>query len=336
MPWRSAARTTACGNGTTRLATARTSRRVPRACSAMPKTRSATISQEWHSRIHPDDLERALAELQAHLDGRTQSLRVRASHASQGRRLALGTGTCRGGAARQRQARAGGRPVHRHLRAQAGAAGAARTGGRTAAACAARKPTPRWCRSSPPSSVHARPSSRECCNYPATRVRMLAHWYMGQFAPARSSTWQERPARRSSSRASRCSCRAEPASAGRRSASGGRKLTSGCPASTRKGTVIGHIACKHGKEIARELPHEAILKLFAVRASVEMERQFLERLRAGTSGAGSWLPPPLPSTEFDCPSVSSLAWRRPTHAVSGQRHCCGRPLATRRRRPRCA
>ena len=56
--------------------------------------------------------------------------------------------------------------------------------------------------------------------------------------------------------------------------------------------MIGHIACKHGEAIHRELPHQAILRLFAVRASVEMERHLLERMRASTSGQSA-APPSL-------------------------------------------
>jgi PAS domain S-box-containing protein len=49
----------------------------------------------------------------------------------------------------------------------------------------------------------------------------------------------------------------------------------GVPCLDSAGKVIGHVACFDNKAIARELPEEAILKLFADRAAVEIERQRL-------------------------------------------------------------
>jgi hypothetical protein len=51
--------------------------------------------------------------------------------------------------------------------------------------------------------------------------------------------------------------------------------------------VIGHIACLDPAELSRDLPLGAVLKLFAVRASVEIERQLLKQLETGVRLASS-------------------------------------------------
>jgi len=53
----------------------------------------------------------------------------------------------------------------------------------------------------------------------------------------------------------------------------------GLPCFDTKGQVIGHLACLDRKPMPGELPHDAVLRLFAVRAAVEMERRMLERLQ---------------------------------------------------------
>ena len=45
------------------------------------------------------------------------------------------------------------------------------------------------------------------------------------------------------------------------------------------GRVIGHIACADDKAMREELPHQAILKIFAMRAAMELERVALDRMR---------------------------------------------------------
>jgi hypothetical protein len=64
----------------------------------------------------------------------------------------------------------------------------------------------------------------------------------------------------------------------------------GLPCFDTKGMVIGHLACRDRKPMEGELPHDAVLRLFAARASVEIERDALERLYAAQSA------PPPPST----------------------------------------
>ena len=129
MPWRSAAPTTACGNGTRTLAKP-TFRRAAKSMLGYAEDEIGDDIEEWHSRIHPDDLERALAELQAHLDGHTH--RFEFEH-----RMRHKDGTWRWVLARAAAVRhASGKPERLvglyigHHGAQAGAAGAARAGRR--------------------------------------------------------------------------------------------------------------------------------------------------------------------------------------------------------------
>jgi len=92
----------------------------------------------------------------------------------------------------------------------------------------------------------------ECCNYPATRVRMLAHWYMGQFAPSEEFDLSGTPCEEvilggeplfvSHGASERWPAELE----------WGTQAYLGLPCIDSKGVVIGHIACKHGEAIDRE------------------------------------------------------------------------------------
>jgi GAF domain-containing protein len=65
----------------------------------------------------------------------------------------------------------------------------------------------------------------------------------------------------------------------------------GLPCFDSAGRVIGHIACADPVSMPEDLPHQAILKIFAVRAAVELERRQLERERRAVgmrSSPGFW------------------------------------------------
>jgi GAF domain-containing protein len=53
----------------------------------------------------------------------------------------------------------------------------------------------------------------------------------------------------------------------------------GLPCLDSRGRVIGHVACADPGAMPEDLPHRAVLKLFALRAGVELERRQLERSR---------------------------------------------------------
>jgi hypothetical protein len=59
----------------------------------------------------------------------------------------------------------------------------------------------------------------------------------------------------------------------------------GLPCFDSEGRVIGHIACADGEPMAQELPHYAILRLFAVRAALELERRLVSPMPADTTAA---------------------------------------------------
>jgi PAS domain S-box-containing protein len=235
--------------------------------------------QEWRSRIHPDDLQRALLELRAHLDGRTS--RFEFEH-----RMRHKDGTWRWILARAAVVRhANGKPerligLYTDISARKQlqqvllelADGLSGLSSEDAYAALVQKFA---------TIVGAREAFlTECCSYPATRVRMLAYWYRGQFAPCEEFDLEGTPCEEVILKGHSLFVPRGATERWAQERQWGTEAYLGLPCVDTKGTVIGHIACKNGTELTRDLPHDAILKLFAVRASVEMERQFLERLRA--------------------------------------------------------
>jgi PAS domain S-box-containing protein len=243
--------------------------------------------EEWRSRIHPQDLERAMTELRAHLKGQTS--RFEFEH-----RMRHRDGSWRWILARAAVVRhASGKPdrliglytditprkqVQQVLLDLAD--GLDGLHGQAVYAALVQRFA---------SIVGVSEAFLcECCDQPATRVRMLAHWSAGSFAPHLEFDLAGTPC-------------AEVIASGQPLlvAQGvgerwpgerpfGIESYVGLPCVDTRGTVIGHIACRHEQRISPELPHQAILKLFAVRASVEMERRVLETLRPGmTPGPGA-------------------------------------------------
>ena len=110
---------------------------------------------------------------------------------------------------------------------------------------------------------------------------MLAHWNRGQFAPCEEFDLAGTPCQEVIEQG-----RTLVVSRGvgeRWPAEQGTESYLGLPCIDTKGSVIGHIACLDPAELHRELPLDAVLRLFAVRASVEMERDMLKRLETGVS-----------------------------------------------------
>ena len=241
---------------------------------------------QWQGRVHPDDLPRALTDLKSHLDG--HSGRFEFEH-----RMRHKDGTWRWVQARAAVVRhANGKPerlvgLYTDITARKQvqqvllelADGLTGLRGEEAYTALVQQFA---------TIVGAREVFlTECCDYPATRVRMLAYWYMGQHAPREEFDLTGTPCEE-------VILGGEPVfvsrGAGERwpgERQWGTQAYLGLPCIDSKGVVIGHIACKHSEEIARELPHYAIMKLFAVRASIEMERHLLERMRAEGAAASA-------------------------------------------------
>jgi len=233
---------------------------------------------EWRSRMHPDDRDRVLAELQSHLEGRTP--RFECEH-----RIRQQDGTWRWVLARAAAVRhANGKPyrvvglnsdisarkqVQELLLELADEVGGLR--GDEACRALVRKFA---------LIVGTREAFlSECMDFPTSRVRMLAYWHDGRFVPNAEFDLAGTPC--------------EDVVCNGRSLFVPRDLPGrfpalralgvesylGLPCTDTTGRVIGHVVCKDSVEIAREVPHDAILRLFAVRASVELERRVLERVR---------------------------------------------------------
>ncbi len=119
----------------------------------------------------------------------------------------------------------------------------------------------------------------ECTDQPTTRVRMLARWNAGEYARCvefdLAGTACEDVIRDGRTVFA-------PHDAGERWAlekQYQRFSYLGIPCLDSAGRVIGHIACADDKPMREELPHQAILKIFAMRAAIELERSALERMR---------------------------------------------------------
>ncbi len=123
----------------------------------------------------------------------------------------------------------------------------------------------------------------ECTDQPTTRVRMLARWNAGAYARCvefdLSGTACEDVIRDGRTVFA-------PHDAGERwvlERQYQRFSYLGIPCLDSVGRVIGHIACADDKPMREELPHQAILKIFAMRAAIELERSALERIRPASA-----------------------------------------------------
>jgi PAS domain S-box-containing protein len=245
---------------------------------------------EWHSRIHPDDRERALAELHLHMEGRIPRFEYehRLRHKDGSWRWVL----ARAAAVRHASGRAyrlvglnsdiSARKQAQHVLLEL-ADGMDGLRSDDAFGLLVQKFA---------TVLNAREAFLcECCDYPATRVRMLAYWYAGQFAPCEEFNLAGTPCQEVIANARPLLVPRGVTERWPGEREWGTEGYLGLPCIDTKGVVIGHLACKDGSELCRELPHDAVLKLFAVRASVEMERRLLERLdpsaRPGPPGAPS-------------------------------------------------
>jgi len=234
--------------------------------------------EEWESRIHPDDRERVRQALQAHLDGQSPRFEDehRLRHKDGGWRWVL----ARAAAVRHASGRAYrvvGLSLDISARRQAQEVLTELADGL------------QGLRGEPAYSTLVQKFAGilgmqeaflcECCDHPPTRVRMLAHWRAGESAPCVEYELAGTPCNEviiggktvfaASGAAARWSHEREY----------GNESYLGIPCIDSRGQVMGHLACVDRKPMNGELPHDAVLQLFAVRAAVEMERNVLEQLR---------------------------------------------------------
>jgi PAS domain S-box-containing protein len=233
---------------------------------------------EWSKRIHPDDSERALLELRAHLEGR--SMRLDSEH-----RLRHRDGSWRWVNARAMAVRdAAGEPSR--LVGLVSDISARKQVERSLVEIAEglSAVTGEECLRKLVHSFAAVLGVREafvceCSGYPTTRVRMLARWKAGEFARCvefdLAGTACEDVIREGRTVFA-------PRDAGERWAlekQYERESYLGIACLDSSGRVIGHVACADDKPMREELPHQAILKIFAMRAAIELERSGLDRQR---------------------------------------------------------
>jgi PAS domain S-box-containing protein len=119
----------------------------------------------------------------------------------------------------------------------------------------------------------------ECIDFPTTHVRMLARWKAGDFASCvafdltgtacEDVICDGRPVFAPNDAAERWPLEKQYE----------RHSYLGIPCLDSNGRVIGHIACADDKPMREELPHRAVLKIFGMRAAIELERTALDRER---------------------------------------------------------
>jgi PAS domain S-box-containing protein len=237
---------------------------------------------EWSQRIHPEDSERALQELRAHIEGRT--VRLDSEH-----RLRHRDGTWRWVYMRATAVRdAGGEPSRLVGLVSDISARKQVECSLVEIAEALSAVTGEECLRELVHSFAAVLGVREafvceCSDYPTTRVRMLARWKAGEFARCvdfdLAGTACEDVIREGRTVFA-------PRDAGERwvlEKQYERHSYLGIACLDSGGRVIGHIACADDKPMSEELPHQAILKIFAMRAAIELERSGLERERSQLS-----------------------------------------------------
>jgi PAS domain S-box-containing protein len=122
----------------------------------------------------------------------------------------------------------------------------------------------------------------ECCDRPPTRVRMLAHWRDGVLAPCVEYDLAGTPCGEVIISGKTVFAPSGATARWPSEQQAGNESFIGIPCCDSKGNVMGHLACVDRKPMGGELPHDAVLRLFAVRAAVEMERRMLERLQGRT------------------------------------------------------
>lgn len=240
--------------------------------------------EEWHERIHPEDRDRVLAELNAHLNGKT--LRFENEHRLRHRDGEYRWILARGAAMRNAAGKAY-RVVGLHTdisarkRVQEALVEVADGLSTLSGEQCFRELTRRFAE-----VLGVREAFLcECSNFPTTKVRMLARWNNGGFANCVEFDLAGTSCEEVIVTGNPLFVAEDVGSRWPLEKTFGRESYLGLPCIDTQGRVIGHIACVDGKEMRRELPHLAILKIFAIRAAVELERRMLERERHDLPGA---------------------------------------------------
>jgi PAS domain S-box-containing protein len=236
--------------------------------------------EEWHQRIHPEDRDRVLAELDAHLAGKLPRFENehRIRHRDGEYRWILARGAAVRNAAGQAYRMVG---LHTDIsprkRVQEALIEVAEGLSTLSGEQGLRELTRRFA-----GVLGVREAFIcECSDFPTTRVRMVARWNNGEFAPCKEFDLAGTPCEAVITTGNSLCVTDNVGVRWPRELPFDRESYLGLPCIDTQGRVIGHIACMDGKEMRQELPHLAILKIFAIRAAVELERRQLERERHG-------------------------------------------------------
>jgi PAS domain S-box-containing protein len=115
----------------------------------------------------------------------------------------------------------------------------------------------------------------EPCDQPPTKARMLAWWCEGRFLDNVEYELEGTPCRNPQVEGRTCYCSKGLEEQWPLEKPFDRTAYLGIPIRDSAGAVIGHIACTDNKPMPERTPHLAIFRLFAERASVELERRAL-------------------------------------------------------------
>jgi PAS domain S-box-containing protein len=123
----------------------------------------------------------------------------------------------------------------------------------------------------------------ECSDYPTTHVRMLARWKAGEYARCVEFDLAGTACEDVICEGRTVFAPKDADAVWPLEGQYERRSYLGLPCFDSSGRVIGHIACADDKPMREELPHHAILKIFSMRAAIEMERAALDRNRSALS-----------------------------------------------------
>jgi PAS domain S-box-containing protein len=232
---------------------------------------------EWRDRIHPDDRERVLQELEDHLAGK--SLRFenqhRLRHKDGGWRWILARGT----AVRH----ASGAPyrvvgLHTDITARRAAEQTIIEVAESLSSVSGDECLRTLVRSFAQVLGVREAFVCEPCDSPPTRARMLAWWRDGEFLNGIEYDLEGTPCKNPHVFGRTCYCPIDLEKQWPLEKQFNRRSYLGLPIHDSAGRLIGHIACTDNRPMPEQTPHLAIFKLFAQRGAIELERRALERM----------------------------------------------------------
>ena len=232
---------------------------------------------EWRDRIHPDDRERVLQELEEHLAGK--SLRFenqhRLRHKDGGWRWILARGT----AIRH----ASGAPyrvvgLHTDITARRAAEQTIIEVAESLSSVSGDECLRTLVRSFAQVLGVREAFVCEPCDSPPTRARMLAWWRDGEFLNGIEYDLEGTPCKNPHVFGRTCYCPIDLEKQWPLEKQFDRRAYLGLPIHDSAGRLIGHIACTDNRPMPEQTPHLAIFKLFAQRGAIELERRALERM----------------------------------------------------------